>query len=706
MSGFKLLAIRTPDKCEVDGKDLLKVLSPSTIYPFYSSYSFPNNNFEQIMYHENRDVDIYSSETGPNISISAIVGTNGSGKSTLTELFLMANYNLGASFKILKECICEKEEEEKGDCNCNESSNQTALEPKKEFALEILFCTKKNELISLNFKDGKIKKNIFSTRDENEYKIVKSEDLNKKDLQEICYSIVVNYSHYALNSEEIGDWINPLFHKNDGYQTPIVINPMRTDGNIDINIENELLRDRLMSNLLEPINSEMEEINSLRNIAGGKIAKKLKITINKEKIARHFFVTDPDLLKKEQMKDAVDNGPHKAKEYVLSKNSDEIIKAIDEIFHFNFKELDIDDPYVTWGVNYFFRKITSLKAEYNPIRNFSFYKGVENWERSYVLFIDQDKSHIAFKLKRVIYFLKYYEKFWKSILNQKTSINIEDVSKTIIEIKKIEHVHNSNDLSTIELMLPSYLNIGIILNDDSLFNDLSSGEKHKIFSISSIIYHLINLNSVKSKSYENGDVYLKYTNANIILDEIELYYHPEWQRKFINDLIGFISKINPLHIQDIKGINFIFITHSPFILSDIPHTNVLFLERKDENNPSCRSLPIIFEKTKLTLGANIHDLLIDTFFMTSTIGEFSRDKINEFAKHLNNTIKYRNEEKTKLLKKSRLELELLGGEKFIQLIGDTLIRDKLFQLYFLAIEQNDTLGLRKYYERKLNDLNN
>ena len=38
------------------------------------------------------------------------------------------------------------------------------------------------------------------------------------------------------------------------------------------------------------------------------------------------------VLSEQQMKDAVDNGPHKAKEYVLSKNSDEIIKAIDEIF--------------------------------------------------------------------------------------------------------------------------------------------------------------------------------------------------------------------------------------------------------------------------------------------------------------------------------------------------------------------------------------
>ena len=60
------------------------------------------------------------------------------------------------------------------------------------------------------------------------------------------YTIVTNYSLQAFNAndyffeechklkigekkDEFGDniWINSLFHKNDGYMTPIVLNPYR-----------------------------------------------------------------------------------------------------------------------------------------------------------------------------------------------------------------------------------------------------------------------------------------------------------------------------------------------------------------------------------------------------------------------------------------------------------------------------------------------
>lgn len=39
-------------------------------------------------------------------------------------------------------------------------------------------------------------------------------------------------------------WIEALFHKNDGYRTPIVLNPFRERGNIDINVETELAEQR------------------------------------------------------------------------------------------------------------------------------------------------------------------------------------------------------------------------------------------------------------------------------------------------------------------------------------------------------------------------------------------------------------------------------------------------------------------------------
>jgi hypothetical protein len=72
-----------------------------------------------------------------------------------------------------------------------------------------------------------------------------------KEIEEhLFYTQVSNYSLYAYNTNDFqpeSTWLNGIFHKNDGYQTPIVLNPMRTEGNIDVNKENSLAKDRLIS---------------------------------------------------------------------------------------------------------------------------------------------------------------------------------------------------------------------------------------------------------------------------------------------------------------------------------------------------------------------------------------------------------------------------------------------------------------------------
>ena len=126
------------------------------------------------------------------------------------------------------------------------------------------------------------------------------------------------------------------------------------------------------------------------------------------------------------------------------------------------------------------------------------------------------------------------------------------------------------------------------------------------------MYHLINLNS----SYEN-ETFNKYKFLNLILDEIELYSHPEMQKQFINNLLLGISKLT---MNNIKCLNILFITHSPFILSDIPKENVLFLSE---------GKPQDFRRMN-TFGANITDLLSDSFFINNgLIGDFAKGKINK-----------------------------------------------------------------------------
>jgi hypothetical protein len=137
----------------------------------------------------------------------------------------------------------------------------------------------------------------------------------------------------------------------------------------------------------------------------------------------------------------------------------------------------------------------------------------------------------------------------------------------------------------------------------------------------------------------------------------------------------------------LKNINCIFITHSPFILTDIPGVNVLSLE-VDGNNLEKKSLPKTPGFKIESFGTNIHDLLINGFFMKSTIGEFAKEKINSLAKELSDIILERKIDKPDNKKIYRMvqALKLEDPKGIIDIIGDDVVKEKLRQMYFIATE--------------------
>ena len=145
------------------------------------------------------------------------------------------------------------------------------------------------------------------------------------------------------------------------------------------------------------------------------------------------------------------------------------------------------------------------------------------------------------------------------------------------------------------------------------FETLSSGEKQQIYSISSLLYHLDNLKSIKDDTSNPDRIF--YHHVNVVLEEIELYYHPELQQQFVKYLIDSLDQMN---LEGIECIDVIIVTHSPYVLSDIPKTNVLAL-RKDNVEP---------ETNLKTFGANIHDMLKNSFFLSEGAnGKFAQWEI-------------------------------------------------------------------------------
>ena len=122
---------------------------------------------------------------------------------------------------------------------------------------------------------------------------------------------------------------------------------------------------------------------------------------------------------------------------------------------------------------------------------------------------------------------------------------------------------------------------------------------------------------------------LTYTKENyvILLDEPEVRMHPDLTRNFINELIFFLEDLR----ESKKKFQIIISTHSPFILSDIQPNNIIYLEKNDKGY----SQPI--KRMITTFGANIHTLLKDGFFMSSTMGEFATSKIKEVISLINDS---------------------------------------------------------------------
>ena len=117
----------------------------------------------------------------------------------------------------------------------------------------------------------------------------------------------------------------------------------------------------------------------------------------------------------------------------------------------------------------------------------------------------------------------------------------------------------------------------------------------------------------------------------------------------------------------------IFTSHSPLTISDIPKSDLIFLQ-KSENE--------IFTKNNLnehrnTFASNIHSLLTDTFFLHVVhIGDFADEKINDVINLLVDG-------KLKDVVEKRDEIE-----KIISIIGEPVIKNKLLEILESRLRAN------------------
>ncbi|MDZ5476414.1 AAA family ATPase [Bacillus thuringiensis] len=168
-------------------------------------------------------------------------------------------------------------------------------------------------------------------------------------------------------------------------------------------------------------------------------------------------------------------------------------------------------------------------------------------------------------------------------------------------------------------------------------------------------------------------------NSLILIDEGDLYFHPQWQKDWLYTFMDIIS-----YMYKDKNIQIILTTHSPFILSDLPSNNVIFL-KKDNGNNVCTVKNL--EGNQLTFAANIHDLLTNSFFMhDGLVGKFAQNKINNLVDEILDS-------SPEQIRKNSSRIR-----NQIDIIGEPIVKRKLIEIFEDKIKL-DVLSINEKIEQ-------
>lgn len=746
---FRPIAIRILKGC---APSIRKVLHENTTYFLCSNYAEDENIYTLNHEHTQNEAEqcLYdvTCENGHKIQVgvNAVVGKNGEGKSSLIEAMIRIINNFSYTYGFL--------------------SGQEDLAPVSGLHAIFYYAVGKS-IYSIVcegyptsvYKDGILLNGLSPQASPKEKKIFLKQVLKEG----LFYTIIENYSLYAYNSKildkesgEYGSWIKGLFHKNDAYQTPIVINPMRSDGNINVNREASLSHQRLMSIFTQAETEVQRRINERQFAHSFVFSKEENSKLILKTIIEYFNQAQGDFVEwnvmeiydKADLENAADNfmlfwkdfcnlayqnealmniiseyaktldiSEHQETDLCrylsrLQQNSNakmpiEILTMLSSFTVGSFKWMNYRQFYRLWCIMMIWDILKNEKTVKRYLKH-SLNENIENKCKTrnaaelyvlykvmsiietyedysqhgllyddtyYPLLNDKNKfdtrkqleyliqnilkrdDYVTLKLRQTLNFLKRDgddDVYGASTCNYKNidfeyAISFNDLKK------KIKRTTRKSSLSDVMQMLPPPIFNGDILLSDGhefvLLNSLSSGETQRLNSIGSFIYHLRNLDD-----NVRGEATIQYRKVMVVFEEVELYFHPEYQRTFLAFLLNQIKNANFKHLTHLS---IILVTHSPFVLSDVLPSNLCCLSE------GFQSKNVIYE----TFGANIYELLRNPFFLKEkgVIGGYVQQIIEEIIKSLNNT------------EITKREKQLLKQK--IKLIDEPLMRNALEREY-------------------------
>lgn len=168
-------------------------------------------------------------------------------------------------------------------------------------------------------------------------------------------------------------------------------------------------------------------------------------------------------------------------------------------------------------------------------------------------------------------------------------------------------------------------------------------------------------------------------NVILLIDEGDIYLHPEKQLSYIDYLLKLLQIL-----YYGKKIQIIITSNSPFIASDVQKANILFLERDEGKINLAQSI------IEDTFAANINKLLLDSFFVKKgLIGQYAYKKVNSIISKIKDGNISKNQE------------YILS---VIDIIGEPIIKRKLEEMVLGSLYHDAYQKQLVYYEAKVKQL--
>ena len=444
-----------------------------------------------------------------------------------------------------------------------------------------------------------------------------------------------NYSLDYLTNKYVS--FDKFYHRKDDYEIPTVLIPSKKEKKVDIsNIDYVVERNILHFTIKNDLTFE--------NIEKFFTIKKFKLSKNSNKIiAQRLQTSQYDIeTTTSYVKDDIRNN--------IFVYFNELVDIIKE----NDLEL-LNNLYILKKVYENRRKVifpelkALLKTDVNSIDKIAFEK---------ILQIIKEKT-----FNDIFSDIDGLEKIYDSFNFKDSDDEVKENLKTLLN-GKISKIADNEKLL---LNIPGWVDIELFDEKDINLKDLSYGQKFLNRFIYTLLYQVMKI----------GQIHGDNIPFIILLDEVELGLHPQWQKEFLK----FILKI--LNIYSNTRFHIVFTSHSPFLLSDLPKENVIFLEKykkdedKEQKEGNCKNVTKDIELK--TFGANIHSLLSDGFFMSDGLmGEFAKKTIQDIINYLDN--------------KPTQNMNKQKAWQIIQLVGEPFLKHKLEEKYnekFLTKEEQN-----------------